>query len=144
MFQPPQAAEALFQKFAPVFRERSATRMMWLVLGALLLRGRRTFTRIFSLLSGLVEGHFSTFYRLFSRRNWSCWKAGRILARLLIEAAPPEERVVVLVDTTVSEHPGRCVYGKGKHRDAVRAAIPLPLGAGDTNGSCWPSPSRFR
>jgi hypothetical protein len=122
MFQPPQAFKELFQEFGPVFRRRTGVRMMWLVLGILLLRGRRTFTRILALLSGLVEGHYSTFYRIFSRPHWSSRHASRILARLVIEAAPPDERIVALVDTTVSEHPGRCVYGKGKHRDAVRSS----------------------
>ena len=122
MFQPPQEVNELFQEFTPVFRRRTGVRMTWLVLGALLLRGRRTFTRILTLLSGLVEGHYSSFYRIFSRPHWSSWKASRILARLAIEAAPPDERIVALVDTTVSEHPGRRVYGKGKHRDAVRSS----------------------
>ena len=122
MFQAPQAITELSQEFAPVFRRRTGVRMTCLVLGALLLRGRRTFTRILALLSGLVEGHYSTFYRIFSRPHWSTWRAGRILARLVIEAAPPDERVVALVDTTVSEHPGPRVYAKGKHRDAVRSS----------------------
>lgn len=122
MFHPPQAAAEVFGKFAPVFRARSFVRMQWLVMGAILVHGRRTFTHILVMLSGLVSGHFATFYRLFSRSPWSCWKAGKILASLVIEAAPSDEPIVVLVDTTVSEHPGRHVYGKGKHRDAVRSS----------------------
>lgn len=122
MFPLPRVTQKLFEEFAPVFRKRTAKRMQWLVLGAIVLRGRRTFTRILRLLCGLVPGHFLKFYRLFSRPRWSSWKAGRILARLIIESAPLGEPIVVQCDTTVSEHPGRCVYGKDKHRDAVRSS----------------------
>lgn len=122
MFSAPQVAQPILDQFAPVFRPRTLARMQWMVLGAILLRGRRTFTRILILLASLVQGHYSTFYRLFSRPRWSCWKAGRILAHLIIEAVPLCEAIVVLTDTTVSEHPGRKVYGKGKHRDAVRSS----------------------
>ena len=122
MLNAPKVAQPLFDQFAPAFRQRTFSRMQWMVLGAILLRGRRTFTRILFVLMGLVQGHFCTFYRLFSRPRWSCWKVGRILARLIIEAVPPDQPIVVLTDTTVSEHPGRQVYGKGKHRDAVRSS----------------------
>jgi len=122
MFSRPQEVQELYQEFVPGFRKRTAQRMLMLVLGAILLRGPRTFTRVLAFLSRFVSGHFTTFYRVFSRPHWSCWKVGRILSRLVIESAPPDEPVTILTDTTVSEHPGRCVYGKAKHRDAVRSS----------------------
>lgn len=122
MFQPPKAARPVFQKLAPAFSERIGRRMQWLVLGAILVPGCRSLTRILVLVTGLVEGHFSSFYRLFSRPHWSCWKLGRLLAALVIELIPEDEAVVAICDTTVTEHPGDKVYGKGKHRDAVRSS----------------------
>jgi hypothetical protein len=122
MLNAPRIAQPLFEKLAPAFTQPTAQRMLWLTLGAILTVGRRTFTRILITLAGLVEGHFSSFYRLFSRPAWSCWRVARALARIMVDLAPPGEPVVVLCDSTVSEHPGDQVYGKGKHRDAVRSS----------------------
>lgn len=126
MFQLPKAIKPLSERFAPVFNKRTFPKMQLLAIGAILTLGRRTFTRILVTLTGVVQGHFSSFYRVFSRSTWSCWKAGRVLATVVIETAEQlalkEGPVVVLTDSTVSEHPGRKVYGKGKHRDAVRSS----------------------
>lgn len=121
MLNPPRAAQAIFQKLAPAFTAQTAVRMQTLVLGAILVSGRRTFTHILAFLAGLVQGHYSTYYRVFSRAPWLSLQVGRILATLVIELVPRDEPIFVLADTTVSEHRGAKVYGKGRHRDAVRS-----------------------
>ena len=120
MLNPPRAAQAVFQGFAAAFTVETARRMQTLVLGAILVCGRRTFTHILAFLAGLVQGHCSSYYRVFSRAPWLTWKLGRFLATLAIDLVPPDEPVFLLADTTVSEHRGAKVYGKGRHRDAVR------------------------
>jgi hypothetical protein len=96
--------------------------MQILVLGRILVSGRRTVTHILGFLVGLVQRHYSSYDRVFSRAPWLPWKLGRLLAALAIDLVPRDEPVFVLADTTVTEHRGAQVYGKGKHRDAVRSS----------------------
>jgi len=119
---PPRAAQAIFQKLTPAFTAQTAQRLQTLTLGAILVVGRRTFTHILAFLAILVQGHFVSYYRAFSRAHWLSWKLGRFLAALVIDLVPPEDPIFVLADTTVTEHRGPKVYGKGKHRDAVRSS----------------------
>ncbi len=85
---------------------------------------------------GLLMGHFSTDNRLFSRPAWSTWSVGQILARVVIELALPDEPIGLVVDDITTEHPGRQVWGKAKHRDAVRSSHSLTKWNGDTSGWC--------
>lgn len=122
MLNPPRAAQAIFRKLAPAFTAATAQRLQILTLGAILVVGRRTFTHILAFLGSLVQGHYSSYYRVFSRAPWSSWQLGRLLARLAIDLVPQDEPIFILADTTVTEHRGPKVYGKGKHRDAVRSS----------------------
>lgn len=125
MLRPPQAAQAVFATLAGAFTRPTAARMGALALIAIVTWGRRTLTQILITAAGLLPGHYSTYYRLFSRPAWSSWKLAYLLARLLIDLAPPGEPVVVAADDTVTEHPGKTVWGKGRHRDGVRSTRTL-------------------
>jgi hypothetical protein len=125
MLCPPQAAHKIFQALAPAFTRPTAARMSGLALIAIITLGRRTLTQILITAAGLLAGHFSTYYRLFSRPAWSSWKVAYLLAALLVDLAPPGEPIVVAGDDTVTEHPGKQVWGKGRHRDAVRSSHTL-------------------
>lgn len=110
------------EKFRPVFTKPTLQRMGDLLCGALVKKGKRTFTSILAFILPFVKGHWSNFYRLFSRPAWSNWSTARVIATLLMELVPQDQRVVIVADGTVNEHPGRKVYGKGKHRDAVHSS----------------------
>jgi hypothetical protein len=125
MLRAPQAAQEIFTTLAAAFTRPTAARMSALALIAIITLGRRTLTQILVTAAELLEGHFSTYYRLFSRPAWSSWKLAHVLARLLIDLAPPGEPIVVVADDTVTEHPGKTVWGKGRHRDAVRSSHTL-------------------
>lgn len=118
----PAVAQPVLDRFAPAFRPKTFPRVRLLAVGAIVVTGRRTLTRILATLDGLVQGHFTNYHRVFSRAAWSTWLLGRILTELVLELLPPDEPVVVLGDDTVAQHRGKCVYGKGRHRDAVRSS----------------------
>ncbi|WP_166831907.1 transposase [Thalassoroseus pseudoceratinae] len=109
-------------RFSPAFTQPTACRMLALTLATIITIGHRTLSATLMVASGLLTGHCSTDYRLFSRPAWSTWSVGRILADIVIELAPPVELVV---DDRTTEHPGRNVWGKAKHRDAVRSSHSL-------------------
>jgi hypothetical protein len=118
----PAAAQPLLLALTDPLTQPTAQRLLLLTVGAIVSSGRRTVTHILAVLGGLVQGHFSDYHRVFSRASWSCWAVGKILARLVLDLLPPDEPVVVAGDDTVAQHRGKHVYGKGRHRDAVRSS----------------------
>lgn len=117
----PLVVEAVLMPFASAFSQPTSARMMVIVVGAILARGRRTVTNIVWTMGELATGDCSAFHRVFSRAPWNMRQLGKTLATLLIELVPEDEWVVLAVDDTVAGHKGAKVYGKGCHHDAVRS-----------------------
>jgi hypothetical protein len=69
-----------------------------------------------------VALQLSDYHRVFSRASCSTWAIGNVLARLVLDLLPADEPVEVAADDTVAQHRGKHVYGKGRHRDAVRSS----------------------
>jgi DDE superfamily endonuclease/Archaeal putative transposase ISC1217 len=122
MLSLPAAAEPFLAALTGPLSQPVAQRLLLLAVGATLTTGRRTVTRILTTAGGLVQGHFSSYHRVFSRASWSTWAVGKVLARLALDLLPPDEPVLVAGDDTVAQHRGKHVYGKGRHRDAVRSS----------------------
>jgi DDE superfamily endonuclease len=92
-----------------------------LVLAAVLTTGRRTITNLLRTVRYQTDGHVSSSHRVLSQRRWSTWALGRILLSFLLDHVVPPGPVLLAGDDTVTEHPGPKVFGKGRHRDAVRS-----------------------
>ncbi len=122
MFCLPSAAQEFCMSFSVAFSEPTFHRMVCLCIGAILARGRRTVTSMIWSMRSVIQGHFSTYHRLFSRASWSLWPLGKILAGLVINSIDADEPIVVAIDDTTAQHRGKRVYGKGCHHDAVRSA----------------------
>jgi hypothetical protein len=116
----PQEARFL-ERFEPVFGRPTYQRILVLCIGAIVASGRRTVSRVLWAVRSLADGHPGSYHRVFSRSPWSMKWAGRVLAALVLEWVPADQRVVLVVDDTTEQHRGRHVYGKGCHRDAVRS-----------------------
>jgi DDE superfamily endonuclease/putative transposase ISC1217 len=121
MLSLPQEARALLMNLSIAFTERTFQRILPLLVGAVLAKGRRTVLGVLWIMRGLVPGHFSDYHRVFSRAAWSLLPLGKVLARLVIELVH-EARIVVAIDDTTARHKGKKVYGKGCHYDAVRSS----------------------
>lgn len=118
----PLVAQPLLLGFAAAFTEPTFERWLLLLVAALLTPGRHTISNLLRTLSPVASGHPSSYHRVFSHRRWSLWGLGRALARFILEHWVPEGPVYVAGDDTVDEHPGRKVFGKGRHRDPVRSS----------------------
>lgn len=59
---------------------------------------------------------------MLSEAIWSGLRAAALLTRLVLLRYWPTGTVTLVGDDTVTEHPGRKVHGKAKHRDAVRSS----------------------
>ena len=117
------AAQALpvLALFAPACSPPTFLRLQLLAVAAVLTTGRRTISNLLRTLGPLAPGAPSSFHRALSQARWSGLRLAALLARALLRFWPAG--VVTLVgDDTVTEHPGRKVYGKGRHRDPVRSS----------------------
>jgi hypothetical protein len=121
MFPLPTAAEPLLDSFCVAFSRRVFQRAVTLLVGAVLTMGRRTVTSALWTVRSIADGHFSSYHRVLSRASWSLWPLGKALATAVVARVPQARPVGVAMDDTVTQHRGPKVYGKGKHRDAVRS-----------------------
>src|SRR5215831_19501280 len=97
-------------------------RAQLLGVAAILTTGRRTLANLLRTVVGLTEGAPSSYHRVLSLAQWSGLTLAALLTRFLIRHFWPQGRIHVVGDDTVTEHPGRKVYGKARHRDAVRSS----------------------
>jgi hypothetical protein len=118
----PSAAEPILMSLSVAFTQPTFQRILPLCVGAVLTMGRRTVTGILWTVRGLVQGHSSTYHRLFSRAVWSLWPLGKVLAEAILRWTDPNEPILVAIDDTTAQHKGKSVYGKGCHHDAVRSS----------------------
>ncbi len=118
----PSAAQPLLMSLSIAFTEPTFQRILSLCVGAILTTGRRTVTGMLWTMGGLIDGHFSSYHRVFSRAVWSLAPLGKVLASAILRHIPREEPVLVPMDDTTAQHRGKHVYGKGCHHDAVRSS----------------------
>jgi hypothetical protein len=118
----PPEAHALVQALVPVFTSPTYQRFSTLLVGAILTTGRRTDANLLRTLRHLAPGHPTDYRRVLSRSPWSGLELGCVLARFLLDHLVPTGPVLLVGDDTVDGHPGRRVYGKARHRDAVRSS----------------------
>jgi hypothetical protein len=117
----PPAAQALLTCFCVAFSTPTFQRFVLLSVGAILTPGRRTITNLLWSVRTLMDGHVSSYHRVLSHRAWSLWTLGRVLATADLARVPQDQPVVGILDDHATQHKGKKVYGKGKHRDAVRS-----------------------
>src|SRR5713226_489084 len=89
----PIVAQPLLQAFAVAFTQPTFQRWLLLLVAALLTPGRRTVSNVLRTLPTFILTHWV-----------------------------PTGPVVLVGDDTVEAHPGRKVFGKARHRDAVRSS----------------------
>jgi hypothetical protein len=119
----PKAAEPLLSRFSIAFTPRTFQRVLLLLVGSVLTLGRHTVTRALWTVGTLTtgSGHYSDYHRVLSRARWSLWPLGRVLAAMVLELVPPDQPVVCPGDDTATQHKGKHVWGKGRHRDPCRS-----------------------
>lgn len=117
----PREVDSVFHDWSIHFSETVWPRFQVLVFAAILCVGRRTVCRLLRTAGALADGHWSSYHRVLSKRRWSSWRLARILAQHVVDRFVPRGRIAISGDDTVTQHPGKKVYGKGRHRDAVRS-----------------------
>jgi hypothetical protein len=118
----PTEAALLLPEFAPVFTQPTYRRFMILLLGTILTTGRRTVANVLRTVGDVAHGAPSSFHRVLSSTRWSGLQLACVLARFIVRHFYPEGVILLAGDDTVDEHRGKKVYGKSRHRDAVRSS----------------------
>ena len=108
--------------FAPLFVQRSWRHAQVLLVGAMLVPGRRTVASLLRITGRAHERRFVNFHRVLSRAAWSPRAGGRILLGLLIRAFAPHGPVVLALDDTIERRWGRRIKARGIYRDPVRSS----------------------
>jgi hypothetical protein len=93
-----------------------------LLLAAILTLGSHTILNVLRTVAALNLDHASSYHRVFLRSPWSMWRLGRCLAHCLIEHFVPDGMILLAGDETVDGHRGKKVFGKDRHRGAVRSS----------------------
>jgi hypothetical protein len=118
----PDDARPLVHAFASHFTSPTCTRLLTPAAAAILTPGRRTVANVLRTLGSLAPGHRTSYQRLPSAARWPGPQLGCTPTRFLLGHAAPDGPVELAGDDTVVGHPGKRVYGKARHRDAVRSS----------------------
>jgi hypothetical protein len=99
--------------FAPLFSTSVRHHAQTLLVGAILVPGRRTVVYALRAIGLDQEKRFHRYHRVLSRANWSSREASRVLLGLLVEAFVPEGPFVVGIDETLERRKGKKIAPKG-------------------------------
>jgi hypothetical protein len=113
---------SLIQVFAPHFSKLIWQHAQVLLLGAILVPGRRTVTAVLRIM-GLSEGRqFQTYHRVLNRAVWSSWALSHTLLHLLVKTFVPTGPIICGLDDTIERRRGAKIKAKGIYRDPVRSS----------------------
>src|SRR4051812_50028231 len=79
----PVALTRLIVKFAPFFSKRVWEHVEVLVVGALLVPGKRTVTAVLRVMGLSQEGQFQKYHRVLNRARWSSVAVARVVLGLV-------------------------------------------------------------
>ncbi len=123
MIRVPAQFKPLLDDLATVFsRPATARRVSLFFAAVILVRGDRTVSAVLRLLALIETINPSTYHRVFSYRKWSSRKLAYVITRFLLQRFARSGVVRLCGDETVDGHRGKKVYGKARHRDAVRSS----------------------
>ena len=101
--------------------------MVWqhaqvLLIGAILVPGRRTVTAVLRIMGLSEERQFQTYHRVLSRAAWSSWALSRTLLKMLVQTFVPTGPIICGLDDTIERRGGAKIKAKGIYRDPVRSS----------------------
>jgi hypothetical protein len=134
MFALPALLEPLVQQAGSCFTAPTFERLTLLILGYVLTPGRKTLSRILQFLRPLLQGHYSSYHRVYSHATWSATPLWRLLAGAILELLPPGEVVYLVADDTVETRRGKKVWGSSMQRDPLSSSRERPR---FTRGHKW-------
>jgi hypothetical protein len=96
---------------------------MTLLIGTVLVRGRRTVTAALRQMGHQKNVHFSVFHQVLNRARWSPLKVSRRLLQVLVDTfVRAGGTVEIVIDETLERRWGRKISKRGHWRDSLRSS----------------------
>ena len=92
----PEEFSAQISAFAPLFSKKVFHHVQVLLIGSLLVVGRRTVCSALRAMGLAQERQFHKYHRVLSKARWSAHQAARILLGLLVDHLVPNDEPLVL------------------------------------------------
>jgi DDE superfamily endonuclease len=106
--------------FRPLFTAPTWRKLMTLLTGTLLTRGRRTVAAALRASDNSMAGNWSLFHQVLNRARWAPLAVSRQLLLLIVETFVPAGACVDLViDETLERRWGRKISKRGHYRDSA-------------------------
>ena len=123
MFNIPEEFSKQISVFAPLFTKKVFKHVKILLMGSVLVVGRRTVCSALRAVGLEQEKQFHKYHRVLSQAKWSAYQAGRILLELLVNTfVPVSEPLVFGIDETLERRWGSKINARGVYRDAIRSS----------------------
>lgn len=118
----PPDCDPILERFASLFTDRLWPRARTLLVGAMLVSGRRTVASVLRVMGLSQERRFKNYHRVLSRARWSALQGGRRLLGLVIDRFVAEGPVLIGLDDTIERRWGPKIRARGIYRDPVRSS----------------------
>jgi len=129
MFLPAEIIPILAH-FAPVFTQPTYQKVLVLVVGTILAKGRRTVTSALRVVGKAQDGEWSKYHQVLNRARWSGLAVSQLLLRLIVAtfvaAGAP---VTMAVDETLERRWGPQIRKRGHWRDSLASSKNLSVSA---------------
>lgn len=123
MFTLPPEFSKQISEFSSIFSKKVFEHAKVLLLGSLLVVGRRTVCSALRAVGMSEDKRFHKYHRVLSRSKWSCYKASNILLKMLVKYFfNGHENLTFGIDETIERRWGAKIKARGIYRDAVRSS----------------------
>jgi hypothetical protein len=113
----------MLDPFRCLFTAPTWKKMLTLLRGTLLARGRRTVTTALWHTGHAQDPHFSTFHQVLNRARWSPLQASRsLLSRIIETFVPAGGSLDIVIDETLERRWGAKIRKRGHYRDSARSS----------------------
>src|ERR1700722_12970040 len=122
MATPPSELAPIILAFQPLMLNRTWEHAVVLLVGAILVPGKRTVSSILRIMGLQGEQRFQNYHRVLNRSAWDPRQAAAILLALLIQKFAPRGRLLFGMDDTIERRWGAKISARGIYRDPVRSS----------------------
>jgi len=121
--------------FQPLFTAPTWKKVVILLVGTLLARGRRTVTAALRQMGLQMDTHFSGFHQLLNRARWSPLEVSRRLVQVLVQTLVSAGGTLeIVIDETLERRWGPKISKRGDFRDSLRSSKERSV---STSGLRW-------
>src|SRR2546427_8087958 len=131
----PSPIIAVLAHFQPLFPTPTWKKVVILLIGTVLARGRRTVTAALRQMGRQMDSHFSSFHQVLNRARWSPLAVSRRLLQVLIQTfVCAGGAIEIVIDETLERSFGRKISKRGHWRDSLRSSKEKSV---STSGLRW-------